>query len=123
INLAEAPFRFSPESAPWKEATLDGQPRRAGVSSFGFGGVNAHVVIEEAPASTPRHPPAQGAHLFLLSARTAEALRARSGALAASLGARRFASGEEEQTYLADLAFTLRRKTPLTHRLAVIAAS
>ena len=123
INLAAASFRFSSETVPWDQPVGQGQPRRAGVSSFGFGGVNAHVVIEEGPAPTPRPPQASEAHLFVLSAKTADGLRARSAALADALAMQRFASREDEQTYLADLAFTLRRKTPLAHRLAVIAAS
>jgi acyl transferase domain-containing protein/acyl carrier protein len=123
IDLADACFRLSRETMPWKEPALERQPRRAGVSSFGFGGVNAHVVLEEAPAATPRAAAALGSHLFVLSAKTAEALRVRSGALADVLASQCFASEGEEQSYLRDLAFTLRRKTPLTHRLAVLATS
>jgi acyl transferase domain-containing protein/acyl carrier protein len=123
IDLTDACFRIAPEGAAWPEPPLTGQPRRAGVSSFGFGGVNAHVVLEERPATTPRTPPASGPQLFVLSAKTAEALRERSSALAAMLASQRFSSNEEEQITLADLAFTLRRKTPFAHRLGVLAAS
>ncbi|WP_020575500.1 type I polyketide synthase [Actinopolymorpha alba] len=40
--------RFRPISAaePW---TTEHGPRRAGVNAFGFGGINAHVVLEQAP--------------------------------------------------------------------------
>ena len=122
IDLADACFRFSPENSPWQESALPGQPRRAGVSSFGFGGVNAHVVLEERSAATARASAAAGTHLFVLSAKTAEALRARASALAAVLETKT-AAGDEEQIALADLAFTLRRKTPMAHRLAVVARS
>ncbi|WP_449657331.1 beta-ketoacyl synthase N-terminal-like domain-containing protein [Streptomyces chisholmiae] len=48
---ALAATRFAPlaEAAPWPEPA-SGAPRRAGVNAFGFGGINAHVVLEEAPA-------------------------------------------------------------------------
>ena len=86
IDLADACFRFSSETTPWGEPAVPGQPRRAGVSSFGFGGVNAHVVLEEGPPPTLRTSPSRGAHLFVLSAKTADALRTRSSALATALG-------------------------------------
>ena len=46
--------RFRTLSAPeaWPESAT---PRRAGVNAFGFGGINAHVVLEQAPAPTRRH--------------------------------------------------------------------
>ncbi|MDN3356374.1 beta-ketoacyl synthase N-terminal-like domain-containing protein [Actinomadura sp. DC4] len=41
--------RFTPvaEAVPWERPP--GTPRRAAVNAFGFGGINAHVVLEEAP--------------------------------------------------------------------------
>jgi acyl transferase domain-containing protein/phosphopantetheinyl transferase len=44
--LAGLAFFVSPVARPWLHATDHG-PRRAGVNAFGFGGVNAHVVLEE----------------------------------------------------------------------------
>ncbi|MCW6011239.1 type I polyketide synthase, partial [Micromonospora sp. CPCC 205371] len=39
-----------------------GRPARAGVSAFGFGGTNAHVVLEAAPAAAPSEPEGRAAH-------------------------------------------------------------
>ncbi len=39
-------FYVNTETRPWIHGRTD-TPRRAGVSAFGFGGVNAHVVLEE----------------------------------------------------------------------------
>ncbi|MEJ2417505.1 MAG: SDR family NAD(P)-dependent oxidoreductase [Exilibacterium sp.] len=50
IDLQGSPFYVVRENREWrrlKDARGREWPRRAGVSSFGFGGVNAHVVLEE----------------------------------------------------------------------------
>jgi len=46
MALEESPFRVLGSPAPW-ERRGDGVPRRAGVSAFGFGGINAHLLVEE----------------------------------------------------------------------------
>jgi acyl transferase domain-containing protein len=84
IKLDGSPFRIVTGTEPW-EAALDEQgqalPRRAGLSSFGFGGVNAHLVLEEGSAPAPE--PADAApQLIVLSALDEDRLRAYAGKLA-----------------------------------------
>ncbi|OBH90885.1 type I polyketide synthase [Mycobacterium scrofulaceum] len=76
------------DAQPWP--ARDGQ-RRAGVSSFGISGTNAHVIVEQPPAE-PETGAAQGdqpdtAIPWVVSARSAEALAAQAGRLAAFLDA------------------------------------
>ena len=73
----------APEAWPRAE-----RPRRAGLSSFGLGGTNVHLVVEEGPptsAEATEEP--GGTHLFAISARSDEALRALSARHAARLAA------------------------------------
>ncbi|MFH8892366.1 beta-ketoacyl synthase N-terminal-like domain-containing protein [Streptomyces sp. NPDC017949] len=53
--LAGTRFRPLAEAAPWESAS--GRPRRAAVNAFGFGGINAHVVLEQAPTASARRSP------------------------------------------------------------------
>src|SRR5207247_1011090 len=46
IELKNSPFRVLQKHEPWLQHR-DGQPRRCAISGFGFGGINAHVLLEE----------------------------------------------------------------------------
>jgi len=96
IELDRTPFYVNAELRPWRDCPL---PRRAGVSSFGIGGTNAHVVLEESPASDPGSP-SRGYQLLLLSAKTALALDAATRDLAGALRS-------EGDRALSDVAYTL----------------
>ncbi len=47
-DLAATRMRPVTAAEPWERGPV---PRRAGVNAFGFGGINAHVVLEEAPGA------------------------------------------------------------------------
>src|SRR3546814_9304552 len=84
-DLNDSPFYLLRENREWA-ALRDDQgwvlPRRAGVSSFGFGGVNAHVVVEEYLQEQPDAgiAPSMGeastGHMVVLSAKNQERLKA-----------------------------------------------
>ena len=46
IDLAASPFRILDQAEPWPRRDTQ-TPRRAAISGFGFGGINAHLLIEE----------------------------------------------------------------------------
>ncbi len=51
LELEGSPFYINTETRPWIHGSREA-PRRAGVNAFGFGGINAHVILEEAPVET-----------------------------------------------------------------------
>ncbi|MGW1402896.1 SDR family NAD(P)-dependent oxidoreductase [Streptomyces sp. NPDC002405] len=107
------------ENRPWP--TAPDRPRRSGVSSFGVSGTNAHVIVEQAPhtpAAQPEEVPAAprtaGVLPWVLSARSAAALREQATALLAHLDTPG-APGALDTAY--SLATT---RAALEHRLAVV---
>ena len=49
LGLQDTPFYVSTEARPWTHSA--DHPRRAAVNAFGFGGINAHIILEEAPGN------------------------------------------------------------------------
>ncbi len=88
IDWTTGAVRLVTEETPWPTT---GHPRRAAVSSFGVSGTNGHVVLEEAPAAEEPEEEGRGQDTgvlpWVLSGRTAEALRAQAVRLRSHLDA------------------------------------
>ncbi|MFC5288226.1 SDR family NAD(P)-dependent oxidoreductase [Actinokineospora guangxiensis] len=97
IRFEGTPFFIADRTTRWERGDT---PRRAAVSAFGMGGVNAHVVLEEAPLEAPRDPAVPGGHLLWISAAAEDSVRALAGRYADKIAQ---SSGERET---ADLCHT-----------------
>jgi acyl transferase domain-containing protein len=104
IPLDELNLRVVAENAGW-----DAERRIAGVSSFGMGGTNAHVVLEAADPVAPREATDATAP-WLLSARTAVALRAQAARLLSHVD-------DHPELSAVDVGWSLaNRRTAFAHR-------
>ncbi|HEY0139907.1 MAG TPA: SDR family NAD(P)-dependent oxidoreductase [Thermoanaerobaculia bacterium] len=117
IDFDNSPFRVQTELADWKRTSA--HPRRVGVSSFGAGGSNAHLILEE--YVDPREPraasQAPAPEIFVLSAKTPDALRRYAEKVADFLG-------DATDVSLASMAHTSQvGRTPMDARLAIVASS
>ncbi|WP_406316474.1 condensation domain-containing protein [Streptomyces sp. NBC_00118] len=66
LALPAETLRIAAGAEPWPTGR---GPRRAGISSFGLSGTNAHMVVEEGPATPPPPPYTKAERPFVLSAR------------------------------------------------------
>ncbi|WHT16645.1 SDR family NAD(P)-dependent oxidoreductase [Crossiella sp. CA-258035] len=84
VDWSAGAVQLLTDTVPWPEVD---RPRRAGVSSFGASGTNAHVIIEQAPAAEVAESVVVPAVVpLVLSAKSAEAVRAQAARLADAIG-------------------------------------
>ncbi|MFI9644650.1 SDR family NAD(P)-dependent oxidoreductase, partial [Micromonospora sp. NPDC051925] len=116
IRFEDTPFFVADQPVVWPRVV--GVPRRAAVSAFGMGGVNAHVIVEEAPVPVVREPLPQQSHLVKVSAASEDAVRRLATAYAESFAA----SPDDRAT--ADLCHTANvGRSSLDYQTAVTGAT
>lgn len=119
IPWSRLPVRISTRLHAWEPPA--GGPRRAGVSAFGFSGMNAHAILEQAPAAAASAAPPRPAFLLPLSGRS-EAALADTVRRYADFLERGCAQGALPPEALADLCATAATgRAHFVHRLVLLA--
>lgn len=131
IDLNGTPFFIVKENRDWaalKDPEGKEIPRLAGVSSFGFGGVNAHVVIEEYVPEThnanPKSETSEIPVIIVLSAKNQETLKIYANEMIHFLRDEEQQPGNHVKTSLINMAYTLQiGRVAMEERIACIAKS
>ncbi|WP_336817459.1 SDR family NAD(P)-dependent oxidoreductase, partial [Burkholderia gladioli] len=130
IELEGTPFEILKQNRAWtrlSDARGAPVPRRAGISSFGFGGVNAHLVVEEYLDARPGADAAAGDRAAPLPVQTVVPLSARSAASLRDYALALLAFVEGAGTArpaLRELAWTLQvGRDAMAYRVAFVVAS
>nr|WP_314464369.1 SDR family NAD(P)-dependent oxidoreductase [uncultured Clostridium sp.] len=115
IRLKDSPFYILDNTKEWKKVRED-IPRRAGISSFGFGGVNAHILLEDYEESTCEQETNRQPLVFILSAKNKQCLHQYIQNFLEFLGG--------TKSTLKDIAYTLQvGREGMEERIAVVAVS
>ena len=110
ISWDKLPIRIASEAL---DLSAEPEPVLAGVNSFGLSGTNAHIVLQEFRPQGEILQEPKGSHLFLTTAHSPEALKAR---LASSIEA------THSGVSLYELCSTsAKRRTHLNYRSAIVA--
>jgi acyl transferase domain-containing protein/acyl carrier protein len=117
-SAGEVELLTEPEEWP-----ANGRPRRAAVSSFGVSGTNAHVILEEPPAPETASPAApsplaldSGVTGWVVSGKSADALRDQAGRLAAFVA-------DRDGLAAVDVGLSLAARSRFERRGAVVGSS
>ena len=120
LELEKTPFYINTETRPWIHGSNEA-PRRAGVNAFGFGGINAHVVLEENPVDNESNIQSYHHHwdteVCILEGRSRSEVIDRIKHLQRVLTSK-------HKAHLKDLAYTLNTNLEgAPHRLSLVASS